>query len=66
MTRGLMTRAAGVLIDRLARGESVHFGPGACYRPECGHAKVWHNPRNRTYECMKCGCGRYSGHGNGS
>jgi hypothetical protein len=49
--------AARNLTDRLAAGESVPGGPGACHR--CGHAKVWHNLRNRTRECEQCQCARY-------
>lgn len=50
----------GQLVDQLARGESVPGGPGACTRPGCGHAKVWHNPGNRVHECERCECGRFA------
>jgi hypothetical protein len=51
-----MTGEEGEATDRLARGESVPGGPGACARPGCGHAKVHHNAGNRVRECERCDC----------
>lgn len=36
----MMTREEGQLTDRIARGESVPGGPGACTRPGCAHGSV--------------------------
>jgi hypothetical protein len=49
-------RREGEITDRLARGESVPGGPGACARHGCAHAKVHHNSRNRVHECERCDC----------
>jgi DNA-binding transcriptional ArsR family regulator len=49
----------GEATDRLAKGESVPGGPGACARNGCGHAKVHHNLRNRVRQCERCGCPGY-------
>src|ERR1700733_6287860 len=56
----MMTKAEGIVTDRLAQGEAVPGAPGACDRPGCAHAKVWHNPRNRTRECQQCDCPGYT------
>ena len=43
--------------DRLARGESVPGGPGAC--ATCGHLTLWHMNGQRRYRnkpCQKCDC----------
>lgn len=42
--------------DRLAHGASEPGGPGACGRPGCGHAKVWHGHTDRRRPCERCGC----------
>jgi len=63
--------ADGALLDRLARGEAVPGGPGACANPiGCHHAKVWHTPKTGTQPCeighrpvtqhlTACGCRDY-------
>lgn len=51
-------QAEGEQTDRLARGEAVPGGPGAC--SSCHHAKVWHNRANRVHECERCNCGRFA------
>jgi hypothetical protein len=51
-----VTPAEGEATDRLARGEAVPGGPGACARPGCGHAKVWLAHLNRRHPCERCGC----------
>lgn len=56
---GVMTPAEGMLTDRLARGEAVPGGPGACARPGCGHAKVWHSATNRRHPCEQCNCPQF-------
>ena len=50
----MMTPAEGAATDRLAHGEAVPGGPGACGR--CHHAKVWHSATNRTHPCELCEC----------
>ena len=55
-TNAGITAGEGEATDRLARGESLPGGPGACARPGCGHAKVHHNARNRVGECERCDC----------
>lgn len=54
--RGEMTRAQGRVTDRLSRGEAVRNGPGACARPGCYHAKIWHEHANRRRPCERCDC----------
>ena len=46
--------------DRLARGESVPGGPGAC--ATCGHLTLWHgmHGRYRNKPCTKCDCPAYT------
>jgi hypothetical protein len=56
--RGVMTAAEGAITDRLGRGDAIPFGPGACYRPGCWHAKVWHSVLNRRHPCELCDCER--------
>ena len=50
--------------DRLARGESVPGGPGAC--GTCGHLTLWHMNGQRRYRgkpCLKCDCRAFTGPG---
>jgi hypothetical protein len=46
--------------DRLARGESVPGGPGAC--ATCGHLTLWHGMHGqcRNKLCTKCDCPAYT------
>ena len=48
-----MTPAEGAATDRLAHGQAVPGGPGAC---TCHHAKVWHTPKTSTRPCEVNGC----------
>jgi hypothetical protein len=52
--------AAANAADRLARGESVPGGPGAC--AACGHLTLWHgmHGRYRNKPCTKCDCPAYT------
>lgn len=54
-----MTPAEGELTDRIARGEAVEGGPGACTRPGCAHGRVWHSSSNRQHPCERCECPGY-------
>ena len=49
------------LIDRLARGEAVPGGPGACDRNGCAHLTLWHGEhgRYRGRPCRQCDCPAY-------
>jgi hypothetical protein len=50
--------------DRLARGESVPGGPGAC--AACGHLTLWHGngrTRYRAKPCQKCDCRAFTAPG---
>jgi Protein of unknown function (DUF3631) len=53
-----MTPEEGAITDRLARGEAVPGGPGACGRDGCWHQQLWHD-RTSTKPCRKCGCPGY-------
>jgi hypothetical protein len=52
---GVMTPREGELTDRLARGEAVPGGPGACARDDCAHALVRHSRHGRK-RCERCPC----------
>lgn len=63
-----ITAAEGAILDRLAHGEPVPGGPGAC--AHCHHALVWHTPKTTTQPCEighrpvtahmpACGCRAY-------
>ena len=47
--------------DRLARGEAVPGGPGACDRDGCAHLTLWHGEhgRYRKRPCRQCDCPAY-------
>ena len=47
--------------DRLARGEAVPGGPGACGRDGCAHLTLRHgqNGRYRGKPCRQCACPAY-------
>lgn len=53
-----MTPAEGAATDRLAHGEAVPGGPGAC--GTCHHAKVWHSHTNRNHPCERCDCASFT------
>ena len=57
----MMTDYDGILTDRLARGQAVPGGPGACDRPGCAHLTLWHGEhgRYRGRPCRQCGCPAY-------
>ncbi|HLN70847.1 MAG TPA: DUF3631 domain-containing protein [Streptosporangiaceae bacterium] len=57
----MMTDQEGILHDRLARGEAVPGGPGACARDGCAHLTLWHGEhgRYRKRPCRQCGCPSY-------
>lgn len=63
-----MTPEEAAVTDRLAHGEPVPGGPGACAR--CHHAEVWHTPKTTNRPCEighravtahldACGCRAY-------
>jgi len=56
-----MTDEEGILQDRLARGEAVPGGPGACDRDGCAHLTMWHGEhgRYRKRPCRQCDCPAY-------
>jgi Protein of unknown function (DUF3631) len=57
----MMTDQEGILQDRLARGEAVPGGPGACDRGGCAHLTLWHGEhgRYRKRPCRQCDCPAY-------
>lgn len=60
-----MTPEDGEVCDRLARGEAVPGGPGACTREGCGHLTLWHRkgsgyPNYKRQPCEKCRCPRWT------
>lgn len=55
---GTMTAAEGAATDRLARGEAVPGGPGACAGPSCAHGRPWHS-RHGKRRCERCPCPGY-------
>ena len=57
----MMTDQEGIQHDRLARGEAVPGGPGACDRDGCAHLTLWHGEhgRYRKRPCRQCGCPAY-------
>ena len=57
----MMTEEEGILTDRLARGEAVPGGPGACDRDGCAHLTLWHGEHGRYNKrpCRQCGCPAY-------
>ena len=44
----MMTDQEGIPQDRLARGEAVPGGPGACDRDGCAHLTLWHGEHGRV------------------
>jgi hypothetical protein len=56
-----MTPEEGIVTDRLARGEAVPGGPGACGRDGCWHQMLWHD-RHGEKPCRRCGCPGYQPH----
>jgi hypothetical protein len=56
-----MTPEEGIVTDRLARGEAVPGGPGACGRDGCWHQMLWHD-RPGTKPCRRCSCPGYLPH----
>src|SRR5260370_29254641 len=60
-SRRMMTDQEGILHDRLARGEAVPGGPGACDRDGCAHLTLWHGERGRYRKrpCRQCSCPSY-------
>jgi len=57
----MMTDQEGILQDRLARGEAVPGGLGACDRDGCAHLTLWHGEhgRYRKRPCRQCDCPAY-------
>jgi hypothetical protein len=57
----MMTEEEGTLTGRLARGEAVPGGPGACDRDGCAHLTLWHGEhgRYRAKPCRQCDCPAY-------
>ena len=56
--RRVMTPEEGDQTDRLARGEQVPGGPGAC--TGCHHGEVWHRKAGTRNGCEKCNCRKFS------
>ena len=58
----MITGQEGTAEDRLARGEAVPGGPGACDRDGCAHLTLWHGEhgRYRNRPCRQCDCPAYT------